>query len=31
MSEKMLKFVSIEKQMPDKRTSDARTEDFKEI
>ena len=31
MSEKMLKFVNIDKQMPAKRTSDERTEDFKEI
>jgi len=31
MSEKMLKFVNIDKQMPAKRTSDIRTEDFKEI
>ena len=29
MPEKMLKFVDIDKQMPAKRTSDARTEDFK--
>ena len=31
MPEKMLKFVNIDKQMPVKRTSDLRTEDFKEI
>ena len=31
MSEKMLKFVNIDMQMPTKRTSDVRTEDFKEI
>jgi len=31
MSEKMLKFVNIDMQMPAKRTSDVRTEDFKEI
>ena len=31
MSEKMLKFVNIDMQMPAKRTSGARTEDFKEI
>ena len=31
MSEKMLKFVNIDMQMPAKRTSNARTEDFKEI
>ena len=31
MSEKMLKFVNIEMQMPAKRSSDLRTEDFKEI
>ena len=31
MSEKMLKFVNIDMQMPAKRTSDLRTEDFKEI
>jgi len=31
MSEKMLKFVNIAKQMPAKRTSDVSTEDFKEI
>ena len=31
MSEKMLKFVDIDKQMPAKRTSNLRTEDFKEI
>ena len=31
MSEKMLKFVNIDMQMPAKRTSDERTEDFKEI
>jgi len=31
MSEKMLKFVDIEMQMPSKRNSDLRTEDFKEI
>ena len=31
MPEKMLKFVNINKQMPTKRTSDIRTEDFKEI
>ena len=31
MSEKMLKFVDIDKQMPAKRTSEVRTEDFKEI
>jgi len=31
MSEKMLKFVNIDMQMPSKRTSDVRTEDFKEI
>ena len=29
MSEKMLKFVNIDMQMPAKRTSDVRTEDFK--
>ena len=31
MPEKMLKFVNIGMQMPTKRTSDIRTEDFKEI
>ena len=31
MSEKMLKFVNIDMQMPAKKTSDVRTEDFKEI
>tara|TARA_X000000368_G_C23045904_1_gene719111 strand:- start:1068 stop:2552 length:1485 start_codon:yes stop_codon:yes gene_type:complete len=31
MPEKMLKFVNIDKQMPLKRASDLRTEDFKEI
>jgi len=31
MPEKMLKFVNIGKQMPSKRTSGIRTEDFKEI
>ena len=31
MSEKMLKFVNIDMQMPAKRTSNVRTEDFKEI
>ena len=31
MPEKMLKFVNIDMQMPAKRTSDERTEDFKEI
>ena len=31
MTEKMLKFVNIDKQMPVKRASDVRTEDFKEI
>ena len=31
MPEKMLKFVDIDKQTPTKRTSDLRTEDFKEI
>ena len=31
MSEKMLKFVNIEMQMPSKRASDLRTEDFNEI
>jgi len=31
MPEKMLKFVDIDKQMPMKRASDLRTEDFKEI
>ena len=31
MTEKMLKFVDIDMQMPTKRTSDVRTEDFKEI
>jgi len=31
MSEKMLKFVKINKQMPAKRASNVRTEDFKEI
>jgi len=31
MPDKMLKFVDIDMQMPAKRTSDIRTEDFKEI
>ena len=31
MPEKMLKFVNIDMQMPSKRTSNLRTEDFKEI
>ena len=31
MSERMLKFVNIDKQTPTKRTSEIRTEDFKEI
>ena len=31
MSEKMLKFVNIDMQMPTKRTNNVRTEDFKEI
>ena len=31
MTEKMLKFVNIDMQMPSKRTSNLRTEDFKEI
>ena len=31
MPEKMLKFVNVGKQMPTKRTSGVRTEDFREI
>ena len=31
MTEKMLKFVNIDMQMPSKRTTNLRTEDFKEI
>ena len=31
MPEKMLKFVDTDMQMPVKRTSEVRTEDFKEI
>ena len=31
MSEKMLKFINIDMQMPTKRASNARVEDFKEI
>ena len=31
MPDKMLKFVDIDMQMPAKRTSNVRTEDFKEI
>ena len=31
MSEKMLKFINIDMQMPTKRTNNVRTEDFKEI
>ena len=31
MSEKMLKFVNVDMQMPKKRDSESRKEDFKEI
>ena len=31
MSEKMLKFISVEKEMPEKRAADARKQDFHEI
>lgn len=31
MPEKMLKFVSVDKKMPEKRTADSRLEDFQEI
>ena len=31
MTEKMLKFVKVGMQMPSKRSTDIRTEDFKEI
>ena len=31
MTEKMLKFVNVGMQMPSKRSTDIRTEDFKEI